>query len=98
MSSPPMPPKETTARELVSLARRIERYSAQRRKLRAKLEELDGQIREARRMLNSLAELVAAPPDENDLRRQYEQREPCCLARSADAHAVHSADCSRMQG
>lgn len=61
MSTLPLPPKETTSRELLSLGRRIERYSAQRRKLLERVRELEGQIREAKRLFRSLADLIAAP-------------------------------------
>jgi len=61
MSALPLPPKETTNRELLSLARRIERYSVQRRKLLERVEQLEGQIREAKRMFRALTDLIAAP-------------------------------------
>jgi len=63
MSAIPLPPKETTNRELLSLARRIERYGAQRRKLLVRVDELEGQIREAKRMFRALTDLIAAPLD-----------------------------------
>jgi hypothetical protein len=51
-----VPPTEVTSRELLKLARRIERSSAQRRKLLVKVAELEGSIREARRLFRQLAE------------------------------------------
>lgn len=61
MSAMPLPPKETTSRELLSLARRIERYGAQRRKLLARVAELDGSIREAKRLFRAVTDLISAP-------------------------------------
>jgi len=61
MATIPLPPKESSARELVSLARRIERYGVQRRKLMKRVGELDAQIREAKRMLHALTQLLAGP-------------------------------------
>lgn len=64
MATIPLPPKDTTNRELLSLGRRIERYSVQRRKLLVRVGELEAQIREAKRMFRALADLIAAPlPD-----------------------------------
>lgn len=54
-----LPPKATTNRELLALARRIERYGVQRRKLLQRVEELDGQVREAKRMFRALTDLIA---------------------------------------
>lgn len=61
MTTQPVPDKGTTSRELLSQARRIERYGVQRRKLLAKVEELDGRIREAKRLFRQLTELIAQP-------------------------------------
>ncbi len=52
------PPVEVSSRELLKLARRIERQSAQRRKFLAKVAELEGSIREARRLFRQLAEAL----------------------------------------
>lgn len=57
-----VPPASATARELMNLARQIERARAQRAKVVKRLVELDGVIRERSRLLKSLASLVAAPP------------------------------------
>lgn len=67
MTNVPLPPKETTSRELLALGRRIERYSAQRRRLLERVRYLEGQIIEAKRMFRSIADLIAAPiPDTVD--------------------------------
>lgn len=59
MSTLPLPPKGTTNRELLSLARRIARYGIQRRELLRKVDELDGRIKETRRMFRALTDLIA---------------------------------------
>jgi len=61
MAALPLPPKHTTSRELLRLARAIERYSRQRRGLLAKVEELDNNIKAAKAMFRRLADLLAAP-------------------------------------
>lgn len=52
------PPKEVTSRELLKFGRRVERLSVQRRKLLAKVAELDASIREAKRMFRQLSDLI----------------------------------------
>lgn len=61
MSTMPLPDKGTTNRELLTCARKIERYGAQRRKLLARVDELEGRIREAKRMFRALTDLIASP-------------------------------------
>ncbi len=55
------PSFEVSARELLKLGRRVERLSVQRRRLFAKLEELDGSIREARRLFRQLSDALMVP-------------------------------------
>jgi len=55
------PPQATTNRELLALARRIERYGVQRRKLLARVTELEGSIRECKRLFQQLAASIAGP-------------------------------------
>jgi len=61
MAALPLPPKETTSRELLVLARRIERYGVQRRKLLKRVVELDASVREAKRMFRAITDLIASP-------------------------------------
>jgi len=61
MATIPLPDKNTTSRELLTLARAIERRSAKRRALLKEIEELDGRIREAKRMFRALTDLITAP-------------------------------------
>jgi hypothetical protein len=56
MGTNEVPSPAVSTAELLKLARRIERHAAQRRKLLAKVGELEGSIREARRMFRQLAE------------------------------------------
>jgi len=61
MAALPLPPKQTATRELLLLARKIERYGAQRRKLLTKVAELEANIRQAKSLLRQLAESMASP-------------------------------------
>lgn len=62
-------PREQTTEQLVKLARQLERYLARRRKLRAKLAELDSAILTTRRFLNELTRPFAQESDDDELDR-----------------------------
>lgn len=87
---------EVTSKELLKLARAIERRAAQRRKLLADIAELEGRIREARRMFRQLAEQLGVDQVREQLTADIGDLS-CCLPRAQDAGAPHAADCARMQ-
>lgn len=55
------PSFEVSARELLKLGRRVERLSVLRRRYLAKLDELEGSIREARRLFRQLSDALMVP-------------------------------------
>jgi hypothetical protein len=69
MNQNAVPGNELTSRELLKLARRIERDSRRRRELLKRVAELEGSIREARRLFRQLADQLGVevePPSKLD--------------------------------
>lgn len=55
------PSFEVSARELLKLGRKVERLGVMRRRYLARVEELEGSIREARRLFRQLSEALMLP-------------------------------------